>query len=538
MPKLLIIGVDGGTLDLISPLADSGRLPNLARLMGDGAYGTLLSTIPPITAPAWVSFMTGKGPGKHGVFDFVAYRAGVSRADSRIHSARSIATTTLWQILSDHGRQLVVVNVPLTYPPSPVNGVMLSGLLVPGPRATFTSPPEVKDELERNGVGFAPDWNVRGTHAPIGSGKRRWLEAFQEAERKRHQGALYLLRTHPWDCAAIVYTLTDRAQHLYWASRDCGNGGEPPTEITSAYQSVDAMIGELRAAAPADTTVLVLSDHGFGSVRRSFSTSAFLSALGLLSVGAQRRRWGRARYPVAGLLSRLGMGGLVPALPTWMRNSRISMLLPRRQREIDWARTKAYPARWGICLNLIGREQHGTVAPGREYEELRDRLIAELRGLPDPLTGEMALASAWRREEVYRGPFVEQAPDIVFRMAAPDCLQSDQLGQADLFFERSTGTHRLDGVFVLSGPQVSPGPAPTASIIDLAPTILHLSGCPVPDSMEGRVMTQCFRPEWLGRFPVRYQRESSEATRITDSSPYTDEEEDRLKDHLRALGYL
>ena len=533
--RLLIIGLDGATLDVVQPLAAAGQLPHLADLMSRGAWGTLLSTIPPITAPAWVSFMTGKNPGAHGVFDFVRLMPGLPRAAAPIHSFLSIASPTIWHLLSHQGRRLAVINVPFTSPPFPVNGVLVSGLLVPGPGANFTYPPELKEELRHQAGGFALDWNVRGV--PVGRGRGRWLHSFRLAEQQRHRAALYLLRTYPWDCAAVVYTLTDRAQHLYWSPTAAPGSRQFPTEIASAYQLADAMVGELLAQAGPDTTALVLSDHGYGSLTRAFNTNTFLANLGLLALQPSRRSWGLRRPTVARLLSRLGMDALIPALPAGLRDLRLPLPLPRRQPQIDWHNTQAYAASWGIRINLAGREPHGTVAPGQEYERLRDQIIAHLRGLSDPVTGERAIASAWRREELYHGPFLDQAPDIVFSLAAPDCLQNSHLGRKTLFSPRPGGTHRLQGMFIVAGPQVAPGPAPTAHITDLAPTILHLLGCQVPGDMEGRVLTGCLRADWLARFPLHSTTAAASAAPGSDS-PYSQQQEERLKEHLRALGYL
>ena len=127
MSRFLVIGIDGGTFDLIRPWAEAGDLPNLARLMAEGVHGPLESTLPPVTAPAWSTFATGKNPGKHGVFDFILPMGG--RYD--LVNATSIHAPTLWQIISEAGLKCGVMNVPVTYPPAPINGFVIGGMLSP-----------------------------------------------------------------------------------------------------------------------------------------------------------------------------------------------------------------------------------------------------------------------------------------------------------------------------------------------------------------------------------------------------------------------
>ena len=123
--KLLIIGIDGATLDLILPWVESEHLPTIGRLIKSGVHGDLASTLPPVTSPAWPTFMTGCNPGKHGVFDFIQ----PTGSDFSLVNATKIKQPTIWQRLSSAGYRVGVLNVPVTYPPKPLNGFMISGIV-------------------------------------------------------------------------------------------------------------------------------------------------------------------------------------------------------------------------------------------------------------------------------------------------------------------------------------------------------------------------------------------------------------------------
>ena len=134
--KLLVIGIDGGTFDIILPMIHAGRLPNLGRLLSNGAYGTLLSTIPPVTAPAWSSFVMGSNPGQHGVFYFFRKEGKSDGAKSErvLMNLRNIEGIPFWRVLNRYGNKAGLINIPLTYPPDNVDGFMISGMLVPTKR--------------------------------------------------------------------------------------------------------------------------------------------------------------------------------------------------------------------------------------------------------------------------------------------------------------------------------------------------------------------------------------------------------------------
>ena len=267
--RVLIVGLDGATWTVLEPYLAAGVLPNIARLREAGVWGELRSTIPPLSAPAWATFMTGKDPSRHGVFHFRQH------GSEGIVDGRNIDSATIWDTLSHQGRRSIVVNMPMTYPPRPLSGVMVTGLLTPPDAATFTYPPELSAEL----TDYQIDLDRFIDRKPFAAeeGGKREVEAdavlmaeFHAMEERRGRAALELIQTEPWDVFAVVFTATDRMGHYLWQyhlDQQLPGDGESwalHQAVVDFYKMVDASIGELVAAAGEDTMVVLASDHGMG----------------------------------------------------------------------------------------------------------------------------------------------------------------------------------------------------------------------------------------------------------------------------------
>jgi predicted AlkP superfamily phosphohydrolase/phosphomutase len=571
MQRVFIIGWDGATFDLIRPWVAEGKLPNVARLMEAGVHGPLRSTLPPWTFPAWNSFMTGKNPGKHGIFDFFRTRPGTY--DLEFVNGGHRRAATFWQILSAAGKSVVSISVPCTFPPEKVNGVMISGFDTPGAGAgSFVDargmfPPELHEELNKN----------VGPH-PVGASSMREintgrpdvaLERMVEVVHQKAATTKYLLRHRPWDCAMILFGESDGSGHQFWKYCDPNSPlytDQPPgmrDSILRVYQALDHEIGELRAHLPPETTVLMMSDHGFGGVSDwALYPNCWLQEKGLLRLRGQMRNrlsrvldsiklWAVCNLPpgVKRLLYRLG-GRNVGRFESSVRYGMINWA----QTQVFFDENPYYPT---LRINLKGRQPHGTVEPGQPYEELRTRVIQELEGWRHPETGKPIVEKAFRREEVYSGPCLEEAPDIVvkwalhkgysfaFKMSSKsrnrawtekiDPHQAENLQ----YFTSKSGTHRDYGIFLAQGPVIRAGTTlEGARMIDLAPTILHLLGIPVPDDMDGRVLEEIFNDAFLA--PV--QRTAAPGMEVPAAAQNTDgysaEDEEKVNERLKALGYV
>jgi len=565
--KVLVIGIDGGTFDVISPLVAEGKLPNMASIMQSGAKGELISTIVPITPPAWASFMTGKNPGKHGLFGFEtdSHSSYYERTSTnRTH----IKALTLWPLLSEYQKRLILVNIPFTYPPQEINGLMISGMMTPSEQHTFTYPAELYQEIVQQVGDYKINFNFRAIKAKYPS-----LEFYDETIRKAHyitekrgKAALYLLNKYEWDFFMVVFTITDKMQHRFWKFMDTGHpeydsklAERYGNVIFEAYQKVDSIIGEMMQAADEETTIIVLSDHGFGPLNKIFCTNNWLLQKGLLRLKKQPFWDLQMAYPTINrCLIKLGLQGLAKRLPPWLGDAHLP-IVKRRVRGltelIDWNRTKAYGTTAGININLRTREPEGIVEPSKEYDDLLDYITDELYQLTDPESGEKVVDAVWRKEEIYQGEYTDEATDVIFPMKGLSYIsQVDEEIRSDKLFAspsyRSTphagrklswcGFHRMEGILMIQGPAIKENVTLEApEIIDLAPTILYLLGLPVPDDMDGRIPTEAIDPSFLQEHPpVAIKIGAGEIPAQGAETAYLPQDAKRVEDLLRGLGYL
>jgi predicted AlkP superfamily phosphohydrolase/phosphomutase len=550
--KVLVIGLDGATFDLLGPWIEAGELPNLGRLMREGAWGKLRTTLPPISSSSWNSFVTGTNPGKHGVVDFV-YPGADSYKVTMIDSTTR-RTRALWEWLNEAGYQTGLLGIPVTYPTEPVQGFMVSGFLAPGADSEWAYPPELKPELlaELGEFLLAPDERYRSTRR-----LDRFLDDLTLSVENRTRAALYLMRTRPWDLFAVVYWDTDMVQHETWRLLDTSHPRHDADEaalyrsqILSFHRKVDADIGRLLDAAGPDTLTLVISDHGFGPVHSFFLTNNWLEKMGLLRFKrtpgtALKRALFRMGYTPLRMF-RIAKALGFASLRKQVRFQRKSGLVNRvflSFDDVDWSQTRAFGiGSFGqVYINLAGARPHGVVSPGREYEELKDQIAREALALRDPRSGKPLVERVYRREEIYSGPSLERAPDLIVQ---PRDWEYMAFGHADFgsnkLVESVTGLsghHRPDGVLVVAGPGIRPGThLQGASILDLAPTILHAMGTAVPRDLDGRVLAELFEAGSQAARPVAYSNSSI----YRDSAPAAGlpgEDMDAVQDKLRGWGY-
>jgi len=556
--RVLIVGLDGATFDLIEPWAGVGHLPHLAHLMGQGASGRLRSTVPPATFPAWSSLMTGVNPGQHGVLDFSRRVPGSYRIE--FVNATYRRQPSVWRLLSQAGHRVAVVGLPATYPPEAINGMLVSGFDSPvatGIDRSFVYPPGLYDEI-RQAVG--PYELTDFQELRIGPGWHETaLRKLLHAIHRRTEIAAYLLDREPWDCFFVHFGESDTVAHHFWAFHDpasprydAGGAARLGQAISTVYRALDRAIGQLLVRAGDAATVLIVSDHGSGGTgERVIYLNRWLA----------RQGWLRFTRPGAagqlgGWLKRCGMA--LPAfLQEWAWRGPLRSLVGRlessaRLRGIDWAGTCAFseevntlPAIW---LNVRGREPLGTVEPGADYERLREEILARLAEWRNPETGEPVVARGWRREELYHGPAVEAAPDIVLEPAldrgyaytflssggkpgepSRALAPSERLGAKG---GSMNGSHRAEGVLILAGPEVRGGIRLAAPhITDVAPTLLRLLDVPVPANLDGRVLAEALAADG----PLQF--DPAEAGLELPPSPYSSRQAAMVGRRLQGLGY-
>lgn len=543
--RVLCIGLDGASPKVVHQLVRLGLLPNLGRLLQEGVSGPLRSVHPPLSPPAWTSFATGVGPGKHGVFDFVV--RDPSDGHFRVANRTSVRLPAVWDLLSQAGFRVGVMSVPMTYPPQPLNGFMVSGFDAPQKRRATTYPPELAEEIERR-VGIF--WVERRPYSLIptrsSSFLRRYVRDVVEMTRQHGEVARWLLEREDPDVFFVVLIGTDRLQHVdgEGLARILAGGENPQDWLESpavqAYMAADEVVGDLTRGLDDRWQVILLSDHGFEPYRWAVSLNAWLEERGYL-----RMRRSRGSYWSSAL------NALSPAaLSLWRRICRQSSLSLFME-EVDWLHTVAYSigAFGSIYINLEGREPSGTVKPGRDADALIARLTEELLSWVDPATGHRPVARVLSASEVLHGPMVPWGPDLLlettpgyFMRSTLDTRGGPVIRPAGRYAGRHlphTAMHHPDGILCISGVLASDGGAVRhgARIIDVAPTVLALMGLAPPPHMDGRVLTDWLVPEAIGDMAISWP-EDGQWSSLGDDGDYTEEQHQTVLRHLRDLGYL
>ncbi|NLE76177.1 MAG: hypothetical protein GX605_05425 [Chloroflexi bacterium] len=552
-PRVFVLGFDAATFWLIDPWVAEGKLPNFARLMREGVRGSLDSTIPYVSGPAWVSFATGVNPGKHGVFDFARRQPG--GYGIQLVNARDIRSATLWSLLSQAGLRLGSLNCPVTYPPRPVNGFLVGGMLSPSLKSDFTYPKELRDQLLR----AVPDYLIESAETSPDRAQTKAAVArnVRQGTQARAKATRFLLEwLGHWDLFVSVYSETDRVMTYLWDDMDPQHPRHDPDlaarfghEILRHYQELDAILGQtMEEVVDERTTLLVLSDHGFGGVYRFFYPNRWLHEQGYLTLKQGSGTTGLVQG-AKGLLRRLRVAHLVKQtlhrlFPHWGFTSQLRQFAFTR--DVDWSRTRAFwAADNGVTINVAGREPEGIVRPGAEYEALRDEIAAGLLALREPGTGERVVAAVHRREEIYSGPYIAESPDLrVVWQEYPDERRThfsagELWGESTFGPAGQTGDHCYQGVFLAWGQGVRRGATiQGAAMVDVAPTILWLLGQPIPQEMDGRVLREAFEADWAAQRPIQHSQGEARPPDASELAGFSDEESEAVRERLRGLGYL
>jgi predicted AlkP superfamily phosphohydrolase/phosphomutase len=551
-PKVFVIGVDGATFDIIDPWVAAGRLPNFARLLREGARGLLQSTVIPNSFPGWTSCTTGVNPAKHGIFNALI-RKRLDDYRMSVVNSRDIRYERIWQLLSREGKRVGVMNVPCSYPPVPVNGFLIGGMLSPSLDSDFTYPPKLIDEVIASTGEYIID--LRSKHIP----REQMREELLRSVDARGAAMKYLLETRDLDFAMMVFTETDRAQHYFWADMDETHpaytrerGERFGDVIRQVYERVDAQIGSLLEAVGPETQVYVVSDHGFGSQPHYVYVNRWLMQTGHLRSLIRETPGQRAREVARDTLERVGLLGAAKAVRDAIfgspetagdRDLKYGQMDNKRSNidriidNVDWANTTAYAlVPRGVRINLKGREPRGIVEPA-DYESVRDRVIQDLKRLNYP-SGEPVFDRVLRREEVMDGPYLEFAPDIVTCMdvGVPSC----HLEPKEVFAVNTgaTGSHTDWGVLIAWGPGVvAGGDVAGARLMDVTPTALYALDVPLNDDMDGQPVLGLFTEEFQASHRVRF-RENTVQVADDRVDPFSAAEEDDIMDQLKGLGYI
>jgi len=546
--RVWVIGLDGATFDLIKPWVSAGLLPTFKRLMGEGSWGEVRSTIPPITGPAWSSFMTGTNPGKHGVFDWTYRRPG--SYDFPPVTGENNRQVPFWQIAGQAGKRVLVLNVPMTFPPEAVNGLLVSGMPA---TQLYTSPPGLAQKINT----LIPDYVVYPDpgQAYSDQGINSFLEITNRSIKTSFQLWHELINWETWDFAMILFNATDVVQHAMWKFMSPEHPQYNPEKakmfgdaILNVYRRIDEGLADIMNKMDDKTVLWIMSDHGFGPFHTFIHVNTWLMREGLLSIRTNPVtqlksllfRLGFSPMPVYNLLMKVGLGRLKREVVRG--KSKKLRLIFLSFDDVNWSKTIAYSLGniGQIRINVRGREPQGCVEPGEEYERVVSDIMERLSKLRDRKTGELVIEHIYRRSEVYSGEAAEDGPDILF---LPRRLEYFGFGEYEFGDHRViapvqrgiSGTHRMNGIGLTWGKPIRSGQLNNPRLEDLAPTILHLMGLPIPAHMDGRPLIEALADDIHLPPP---QLGPGLLSRSLQVSGLNEEDEQIVRKRLTDLGYV
>jgi len=545
--RVFVIGLDGASPTLIERWKD--QLPNLNRIMRNGVSGILESSDPPITSPAWNCFATGKNPGKIGIFDFVNLTKDWT---TRIVDHTMQDSLDLWEILSNYGKKVGIINVPVTYPPKKVNGFMISGFPTPLSAADYAFPHELKAKLDKLVDGYETGFALSSPKYMKG-GQEGFIRDVYRVHSKIAKATTFLMKDFSCDFFMVVFTALDVIQHFFWhymdtkhPDYDLEDNKRYGNVIKAWYIEIDKTVGKLMRLLGEETYMLIMSDHGAGPLYHVLFINEWLKKHGFLKLKSKN-----SRNPVevtSYVLSRLkgfmfryfgspSIRKILPLIPKrlLLRVSHVGSIkqdIDSILKLIDWSQSVAF-AFGGLSPN--GRI-HINVRRSeirKKYGEIRDEIAEKLQHINLELGGDVRI-DIHTKEEVYWGKYSHIAPDIIFYLLVNGiiCETSPEIGCGTLLGRHPIpGGHAKEGFWALVGPNVRKNRKINAKIIDLAPTILHLSGVPIPSDMDGQVIGSAFEQTGAVRFvePLRVSREEH---------AYSKKEQEEIRKRLKGLGYI
>lgn len=538
----VLIGWDGATFNLLLPWMKSGALPNLASMCARGSARKLRSVIPPVTPAAWTSILSGMNPGKHGILDFNEFNATDYLQKDKLINSTHIAGTTIFDLLSERGLSVCSLQMPLTYPAWPINGLMLAGIPNPDDSQCYTYPPD-QDFGPLRPFKMRPDLSYEELYENHRFHIQKLTDICCDQIRQGH------------DLVAVYFRESDDFHHLYWRLLDESCPGYDAKEaakignpIKSIYEALDASLGRILEAA-GNSSCFLISDHGGTAIGvRRFYLNVWLAQQGYLKLNQSfLGSVERLLYTAAKAVRPLFSWYRLQQIQGQLKLGQVAARMRNNTDAVAWESSRAFAIlpcgpTVGIQLNVRGRESRGAVNPGADYERLRSELIEQLKAIKDP-NGNRVVLDAVRREEIFSGPYLDRMPDILVSIEEGITVRSDfgrnVWGTARPVELRDlSGEHDMDGIFAASGKDVhSAGFLPTASLLDVAPTLLYALEEPVPQSMDGHVMEDIFHPDYCAVHTPKVGAAREVSVR-EGQDVYSAEEDAAIRDRLQALGYL
>lgn len=526
--RTLFIGMDGATFTVLDDLVAGEQpvMPFMAKLFANGVRSRLRSTPNPLTPPAWVSLMTGRSPGHHGVFDFIRAEERGDDVFFTLYDSRDCRVETIWSIASRQDKRVVALNFPFTAPPpKDLNGFMVPGFVPWRHLRRNSAPRDLYDRLKS-----IPDFNPKELAWDFDQEKRalddlsdedreNWVKYHLPREKQWFRIAEYLLREESPDLMAVMFDGVDKLQHQAWLYVDPAQQTSDVSDYHKRmrvlcleyFRQLDGFIEKLVSAAGPDAQVFLASDHGFTATNEIVRINTYLHEKGYL-------KWREVPDTEAG------------------RRREDSMFA-----YLDWKETVAYcrtPSSNGINIRVAQNPGDSGVSP-EEYEALRDRLIRDLEDFKDPQTGDRIIREVHKREDVFPGAAMGDAPDLLLVLRDYGFVSIKNKVPAVEPRPEIAGTHHPDGVFIASGPGISTGASiGRRKIMDVGATLLYSMGLQVPSDFEGKVPDAMFTSEHRATHPVVIGEATQHSRKDEDAESMSEGEKDKIMEQLQLLGYM
>jgi len=530
--RVVFIVLDGAPFDVFFPLAQKNILPNFKMLMNKGCFNLLHSTMPPISPVAMPSLFSGKNPGKHGMFGFGRIEKGVFKP----YLSTSMPKNSLWDVVGNTNKKVILLNIPCTFPPFKVNGIMISGPPAPGNRAR-SYPPDLISNLKSRIGQYFPDLNLKSVNY-VGYDEKSFLDEAYLVTKKHAEAMYYLMENFEWTLFLAVFTSLDRVQHVFFGYFDEESpffNAEKKEYLIRYLRELDSIVGKVVSLLNEHDYLIVASDHGFTHLHKYVGINNILVQGGFAKRRANSQLFTLEK--VASYFEKIGIKGLKERVPRKIFGS-AQKVVPR---DLDLAKSKAF----GVPVGYVSINKN-LLKDITEYEPIKKALINFFYSVRDELNGEKIVEKIFDTQEIYQGDCMSDAPDLVIafkRGYEPRLWRKKTIEQVKPIKNRTvkTGNHAglwaQRGILIFFGKDIKEGYSTEASIVDVAPTIMHILGVPIPKDVDGRVLQEVFRPEseFLQK-PITYRTFLSEQKK--DEHRISKKEEAEILEKLKRLGYI
>ncbi len=526
-PEVILFGLDGATFTVLDDLMARSVMPNLKKFISEGVSAKMVSTVPPLTPPAWSSLVTGRSPGHHGIFGFMQYADAQSMSVQLVNS-RMLTAESIWSMVNRHGRRAGSLNYVGHQPAPKIDGWVVPGWVSWRWMKQLSHPAGIIEMLKRDLPGFDvksialdPTEEKKAIAGAVLDDYRSWVMPHLEREQQWFNVLCHMMERDPVALAGIVFDGVDKLQHLLWSYLDPALAEPDNPEFVRIrdiaweyFARIDQILGETVDRWGDQATILICSDHGFTGSWEILHLNSWLEKNGWLT-------W---------------KSNVEKAADGTTELDDFYKLQPFDE-NATWA-FALNSASNGIFINVRGQRGDFGVPPEQYHSFRRELTEALLTRCADPVTGEPLVTRVYTREEIFEGPNMANAPDLTITLRDYSFVSTRRIDTAYAKRTHPMGTHHPDGILIARGPGIRHNESvDRVSILDVAPTALYAMDIPIPADLQGRVLQELFTPEYRAAHKVEWGTKSmtGEASAVPVGVPDDDME---VLEKMKALGYL